>query len=118
MVNPSREEGFTKIPNEILDVLSFMKLTAYEYRVLLFIIRKTYGWNKETDWISLSQFSEGTGILKQNISRTLKKLERRFIIIRTSNRHVGLQKNYYKWRKELQRSHNSYATTATINLIR
>ena len=97
MVNHSREDGFTKIPNKILEALCTTKLTVYEYRILLFIIRKTNGWDRETDWIALSQFYEGTGILKQNVSRTLKKLERRFIIIRKSNHHLGLQKNVEKW---------------------
>lgn len=106
MVNHSREEGFTKIPNKILEALSYTKLTVYEYRVLLFIMRKTYGWKKETDWIALSHFNEGTGILKPNVSRTLKKLERRFIIIRDNRRHVGLQKNINMWREEPQQLRN------------
>ena len=110
MVNHSREDCFTKIPNKILEALSQTKLTSYEYRVLLFIIRKTYGWNKETDWIALSQFYESTGILKPNISRTLKKLERRNIIIRGDRKHIGLQKDYRRWKQEPQRLRNSRVT--------
>ena len=103
MANHRTEDGFTKIPNKILEALCTTKLTIYEYRVLLLIIRKTYGWDKETDWIALSQFYEQTGILKQNVSRTLKKLERRFIIIKNI-RQVGLQKNVERWRQEPRQS--------------
>jgi len=106
MVNYSREEGFTKIPNKILETLYQIKLTVYEYRVLFVIIRKTNGWNKDTDWIALSQFYEGTGILKQNVSRTLNKLERRNIIIRSDHRHIGLQKNVNSWRQEPKQLRN------------
>ena len=100
MANHRNDNGFTQIPNEILEALYQTKLTIDEYRVLLLIIRKTYGWNKETDWIALSKFYEETGILKQNVSRALKKLERRNIIIRKSNHHIGIQKTCYAWRQE------------------
>ena len=95
----------TQIPNEILEALYQKKLTVYELKVLLVIIRKTCGWDKETDWISLSQFYEETGILKQNVSRTLKKLKGRNIIIR-NNRYVGLQEDFEKWRQEPQQLRN------------
>ena len=107
MANHQKENGFTQIPNEILEALYQTKLTVYEYRVLLFIIRKTYGWDRETDWIALSQFYESTGILKQNVSRTLKKLERRNIIIK-SNRHIGIQKTIYACSLEPQQLRNTY----------
>lgn len=109
MTNHRIENNFTKIPNEILEALYETKLTVYEYRVLLFIIRKTYGWNKETDRIALSQFSEGTHIHeKSNVSRTLRKLERRNIIIRKSNHHIGLQKTCYAWRQEPKQLRNTH----------
>ena len=109
MVYHSQEEGFTKIPNKILEVLPQLKLTVYELKVILVIIRKTNGWNKEADWISLSQFYEATGILKPNISRSLKNLEQRNIIIR-NNRQIGLQINVDKWIQKPQRLRNNRVT--------
>ena len=64
MANPQLENGYTKISNEIFDAMVRWKFSSYEYRILIFLIRKTYGWNKKKDWISLSQFVEGTGIKK------------------------------------------------------
>lgn len=90
-------ENFTKIPNEILEALAKIRLGSYETRLLLFIIRKTYGWHKKTDWIALSQLSEGTGISKPNVCRTIRSLVARNIIVRGRNKHVGLQTIYEKW---------------------
>ena len=98
MANPQLEDGFTMVANEIIEALARINLCAYESRVLWFIIRKTYGWHKKIDWIALSQIVDSTGILKPNVSRTLKSLKARNIIIRDKNRHVGLQKDYEKWR--------------------
>ena len=98
MANPQLEDGFTMVANEIIEELARINLCAYESRVLWFIIRKTYGWHKKNDWIALSQIVDSTGILKPNVSRTLKSLKARNIITRDKNRRVGLQKDYEKWR--------------------
>jgi phage replication O-like protein O len=93
----STETGFTKVPHGILEALARICLGSYEMRVVLFVIRKTYGWHKEVDWISLSQISEGTGIAKSNVSRTIKSLALKNIIIRPDSRHLGLQEDYLLW---------------------
>lgn len=98
MARPQLEDGYTKVANELLEAIARIKLCAYETKVLIFVIRKTYGWNKKTDWIALSQITENTNILKPNVSRTLRKLEFRNIIIRGNHRHIGLQKDYEKWK--------------------
>ena len=71
------EDGYTRIANEILEKLSNTYLSPYEWQVLMFIFRKTYGFGKKADWIANSQLVEATGIHKSHISRTLKKLKER-----------------------------------------
>ncbi|MFC2018857.1 replication protein [Chloroflexota bacterium] len=97
LASPKLENGFTKIPNEILEPLARTKLSPYESRVLLLVLRKTYGWHKELDWISLSQISMGTGIAKPNVCRTIKRLKERNIITRPDSKHIGFQKDCTKW---------------------
>ncbi len=97
MANPQVENGFTKIANEILEALVKTKLTQSEWRVLFFIIRKTYGWHKKIDRLALSQIALGTGIARQNVFRTLQSLIRKNIVLRPDNRHIGFQKDYSKW---------------------
>jgi len=61
MANPQPENGHTDIANEIIEALWKINLSSYEWRVLLYLLRKTYGWHKKTDQISLSQFSGKSG---------------------------------------------------------
>lgn len=86
------------IANEILEALAKTRLWPNETRVLLFIIRKTYGWHKKTDWIALSQIEAGTGILKPNVCQAIKSLAGRNPIVRPDNKHVSFQKDYSKWK--------------------
>ena len=97
MANPQLENGHTRIANEILEALVRINLSPYESRVLWFIIRKTYGWHKKLDRISISQIANGTGILRQNVFRALKSLHLKNMIFRPSNKHVGFQKDYTMW---------------------
>ena len=97
MASPQLEDGYTMFANEILEALARINLSPYQSRVLWFIIRKTYGWHKKTDWISLSQIVDWTGIAKPNVCRTIKSLRRRNLIIRPDSNHVGFQKDYWKW---------------------
>ena len=91
------EDNYTQVPNEVLEALAMAQLSTNEFRITIFIIRKTYGWHKQTDWIALSQIVEGTGIAKPNVCRTLNSLKRKHIIVRPDSRHVGLQDNIGFW---------------------
>ena len=52
------EEGFTRVPNDFLDWL-VPTLPEAELRVLLYVVRRTYGFQKQSDMISLDQFCQG-----------------------------------------------------------
>lgn len=80
MANPQKENGHTGISNELLDAIIGHRVSGVEFQCLLFIIRKTYGWNKKIDMIPLSQFSKATGHKRQNIRAAIKSLECKNII--------------------------------------
>lgn len=103
MANPQVEDGYTKIANEILEILSRVNLPAYEMRVLILLLRKTYGWKKKRDWISISQFLVGTGLPdRRYVHRALKGLENKNIVVicRDDKKHptYGFQKDYERWK--------------------
>lgn len=81
--NPQLEDGFTPIANTIMEALARTRFSGYERSVLDFLFRKTYGWSKKSDLISLGQFVDATGILKPHIVRTIKRLLGRDIIHKT-----------------------------------
>jgi len=99
---PQKENGFTPIANEIIEALMKVNLSAYESRVLWFLFRKTYGWSKKTDWITLSQFSECIGLDRRLIHRTIKSLSSKKMIViykdDTFKIRYGFQKDYRKWK--------------------
>lgn len=77
------EDGdFTRLHNLILDALAVARFTATEYRVIIFLLRKTYGYNKKDDDLSLSQWEEGTNTSRANISHTLAGLIEKNVIYR------------------------------------
>lgn len=83
--------NFTQFPNVILDEL-LSELSDAELKCICYIVRRTYGFQRETDKIALSQFETGlishngvrldygTGMSKRSIIRALKSLEDRSII--------------------------------------
>ena len=92
------EKDYTKIPNEILEALARTRLSNYEFRCIWIIIRKTFGWNKPSDYISNSQFVKKTGIKKYHIWRTLKRLQWRKIVTKRGNK-FSINTNYGEWRE-------------------
>ncbi len=97
-VGPQLEDGYTKIANEILEDLCHINLSAYQTRILHFIFRKTYGFNKKEDWISVSQIVSATGIHKSHVSRTKKELLLRKLVISNGNK-IAFQKNSTLWKE-------------------
>jgi phage replication O-like protein O len=81
----------TPVPDEVFDVL-LPKLSGAELKVLLYICRRTFGFKKQWDSISLNQIASGittkdgrvldrgTGLSKRHVQRALKHLEEKQII--------------------------------------
>lgn len=58
--------NYTQIPNTLLDSLDKFSSQS-ELKVVLLIARKTFGWHKGRDVISLSQIEEATGLARQSV---------------------------------------------------
>lgn len=72
--------NYTQIPNVIFDYW-MNKLTPAEFKVLLCICRKTFGFHKQTDAISLKQIMEMTGLSsRSSLIKTLTSLEEHGLI--------------------------------------
>ena len=81
----------TPVPDEVFDVL-MPQLSGAELKVLLYICRRTFGFKKASDSISLSQIAHGiitragrvldggTGLSKRHVINALKVLEKKNII--------------------------------------
>jgi len=100
MARPQKENGYTSIANELLEAIMRVPLPLYEWRVLLCIIRFTYGWNRKEAHVSYTTISRFTGIKAPHVVRAVKGLSARNMI-RTRKGREGIiyavQKDYDKW---------------------
>ena len=98
MASPQIENGFTRIANELAEALSRINLSAYESRVIWFLVRNTYGrGGKKNDQIALSQIAEATSLDRGNAGRAVRSLKGRGIVVMEAER-IGIQKDYEQWR--------------------
>lgn len=93
-MNEKLKPNFTQIPNVFFDEI-YSKLGFAELKVLLYIMRRTYGFQKKTDKISLTQFENGidkldtgTGLARKNIISALSSLEEKKIVIKNKNKYI------------------------------
>ncbi len=111
MASPQKEDGHVDIANEIMEALARTRIPGEARQVLDFILRKTYGWHKKEDSISLSQFEKATGLKRSNVCSSLKRLIEMNIIFKGSMERdttspqrdttpiqvYGFQKDFEEW---------------------
>jgi phage replication O-like protein O len=106
LANPQTENGYTPIANEVVEAFSKTSLGFGEWRVLWVVLRRTYGWRKKKDKISISQIQEMTGLSRRMVVYCLQNLEAKkmITIIRKRGRgnkneinEISFQKNYDLW---------------------
>lgn len=102
MSSPQLENGFIKISTELFEAIYRSEIPAKPRKCLDFIIRKTYGWHKKEDKISLSQFTKELSMWRASVCRNLKFLEDSNIIFSKKHGSTGtaysINKDYSKWR--------------------
>lgn len=96
MASPQLENGYTQIANEIVERLSYPGINGSEYRVLLLVIRKTYGFKKKQDRISLTQFQKFTLMERKQAVETIKSLLEKKILLKQGGVFM-FNKNYHEW---------------------
>lgn len=86
---------YTVVPDMLFDEMLPL-LGHAELRVLMVIVRKTFGWRDENgkpkmfDKISLSQLTDGSGLTRRSVQRAVKGLEDKGIIwIRRDETKLG-----------------------------
>ena len=91
------EDNFTQVPHHILETLARTHLKPNECKIIFLIMRKTYGWHKQSDWVSLGQFEEHTGITRSNVCRYIKSLEDRNILVKDTLNCLRLNEDTAEW---------------------
>ena len=102
MASPQCENGYTKIANEILERMLSQRVPGEQLRVLLCIIRASYGWNEKSVSITHQEIADQTGIVRQNVTRAIKGLASKKMLTCIKKDAKGcneliFNKNYDDW---------------------
>lgn len=106
MANPQTEEGFTQISNELFQKIIETKFTGTQYAIIFALIRTTYGYRIKSKRVGVAWFAKITGRGRSQLTRELKKLIQRNILIVKKSYNVGLSrelqlnKDYETWLDE------------------
>lgn len=90
--------NYTQIPNAIFDLMADKDahLTEAELKVVLAIARKTFGWHKKRDKISLSQLETLTAMSRTSVIAGLEAAIERGLIRKTPDRNDKLGGFFYE----------------------
>jgi phage replication O-like protein O len=68
------EDGFLRIPNALLEALLRVRLTETSWRILLWVIRQTYGWNRKEAPYSWYRIARDLSMDRGGVARSGNKL--------------------------------------------
>ena len=104
---PQLEDGYTSIANEIVEKLGKLHLSGNEWQIVWIVLRKTYGWHKKSDQISLTQFQKLTGLSRPSVWEAIGKLVGKKVLVVKKEPYINeysFNKLYNQWivgKKEL-----------------
>lgn len=109
-INPWREKmsksnidapNYTQIPNIVFDFW-MEKLNSSEFKILLCLCRKIFGWHKTSDFISTSQLAKCTGLTKKTVISSVSSLMQQGLVLKSTYCDQGMnQVNEYKLNIEI-----------------
>jgi phage replication O-like protein O len=103
MASPQKENGYTPISNELLDVVLRTNFVATHLKLILCCCRYTYGFSRKEAELSESYICKAIGVSHRYVSQELNTLiDMRVITVvkestYTSSRIIALNKNYDEW---------------------
>ncbi|MBC2712885.1 MAG: replication protein [Desulfosarcina sp.] len=105
MASPQKEHGYTPIANELLDAIIASPLRGRELRIVLFILRKTYGHSRKECRLSYAEIGAALRIKRQHVATLIKTKLLPYRVIRVSTKTgkprtkqlFVFNKNYEQW---------------------
>lgn len=90
------DDGFTRLANMLLEEYAGADLTKRQFKVLLAVLRLTYGWNKPMDRIANSQIAQIARLPEKRVSEARVQLVGMNLLIQVG-RSIGPNKNTAEW---------------------
>lgn len=80
-INPQREDGNRQIANDVFSALMSADLSGSEFRIIMAVISKTWGFGKDSDCISSDQFMQMTGLAERTVKKSIKSLKDKRVLV-------------------------------------
>src|SRR5512144_27891 len=97
MASPQKEHGYTPIANELLDAIMRTPMPDHARRVLLCIIRNSYGWHSKEVFLTPSKIAREVNLDVRLIPRAVKRLTDMNMVTRNGH-FYKVQKDYAAWK--------------------
>lgn len=111
------DDGYTRVANELLEAVMAADLTARQLKVVLALIRKTYGFGKKFDRITNTQIAMMTGIHHTHVCKAKNEMIAMNIIV-TNGLAIGINKVISEWNFEISQHSETLAKTANETLAK
>ncbi|MCX2590106.1 MULTISPECIES: replication protein [Proteus] len=111
------EDGYTRIANDLFEVVMCADLTARQLKVVMAIIRKTYGFGKKLDRITNTQIAEMTGIHHTHVCKAKNEMIAMNIVISSGNK-IGINKDFTEWNFNISQVSETLAKSANKTLAK
>lgn len=111
------DDGYTRIANELLEAVMSADLTARQLKVVLAVIRKTYGFGKKLDRITNTQIAGITGIHHTHVCTAKNEMIAMNIIVSQGNQ-IGINKVVSEWNFSVSQHSESLAKSANKSLAK
>jgi len=81
----SCDDGFIRFANLLAEAILVTELSAIQIKIMVFILRRTYGWNSRDDAISIGNIAEVCNADRIHVTRQINELIRRNMIRRVAS---------------------------------
>lgn len=112
MASPQKENGHIDIANEVAEKLGTLHMSGNEWMIWWVVLRKTWGWKKKEDRISLTQFQKFTGLSRPAVVLALERLVAKNVLVAKPlplGKEFSFNKDYETW------TSSEKATSSIIN---
>ncbi|MDU3815766.1 MAG: replication protein [Pantoea sp.] len=111
------DDGYTRIANELLEAVMSADLTARQLKIVLAVIRKTYGFGKKLDRITNTQIAAITGIHHTHVCTAKNEMIAMNILISSGNQ-IGVNKVVSEWNSGISQVSETLAKSANKSLAK
>ena len=104
MADVQTENGYTRIANELLEAITRYKFNGTQLKIVMAVIRYTYGFSRKDAELSLVYLSNATGVDKRNLRREINILisDKVLTVTKeatfTQSRMFRINKDYEEWK--------------------